>query len=110
MSIVTWLYFLLTIGIAFGWLGAGAAFVRRAHKTAGMLLIGAGALGVLSSCCLRAMSMFSRDAFGDGMFGSIVSALGALVWLVEWTLVAVSLSMLAKELKARKSPPAPRVF
>lgn len=69
--------------------------VRKASSTGGFLLAGAGATTLLSSCCRRAISMYSAPGGGESLW--TVQSLLSLVSLILATgLLIAGFVMLAR--------------
>ncbi len=95
------------IFLALAFIGVGATVVRTARPMSGYLLVGAGVLELLSSCCTgvaRASQFYGFVGGYEGLriaYGS--SALGsALVQLIAGVLLAIAVSGLASAVKSAK--------
>lgn len=112
---IPWLYTLAFIAVGLAMLGAGVAFVRRAHPGAGYVLAAAGGILSLSACCMRGFMLWNDDPTQHlaPAATAMVVALGRYgCTFLALILAAVSIAMLANKLKANKKapPPPPAVF
>lgn len=105
-----WVAFVLNLAVAVGFMVVGGTVVRRAAKAPGMLLVGAGAIELLTMCCIRVTSMVSERGAIEGeaaMRVAQVSMLGsACTDVIVVGLIIAALVGLAKSLRAA-DPGAP---
>lgn len=104
VPITVWVLLLVHVAIGLGLVGVGATVARKAHAAAGYLLIGAGALEVVLTCCTRGLSMLARSQDVLALF-TVVGVTGYARLFLVVLLVVIALVMLANKLKAQ--PPRP---
>lgn len=99
-----WVAFVLNLAIAIGLMVVGGTVVRRAAKAPGFLLVAAGAVEMLTMCCVRVSSMVTQAEGFDGETAirvAQVSMLGsACTDVIVVGLIIAALVVLAKELRA----------
>lgn len=102
-ALIPWLYTFFAVLIGVAYLGVGATVVRAAKPTAGYLLIGAGALEILTTCCnMIAYRVVEIDYGGVANIGLML--LGTLQTALTGVLIAVAAVMLANAVRALDAP------
>lgn len=96
---------------ALAFIGVGASVVRMAKPVSGYLMVAAGLLELLSTCCLGFVTsdyLYELDLGGDetSMTYGFSMILGALVHLIVAVLLAASMVGVAKAHKATAPPPS----
>jgi len=99
------------IVVAIGIIVVGAVFVRRAKGSSGYLMIAAGAIELLTQCCLGFVSsdlLHEMDMASDetGMVFGWSMIAGVLARLTIGILLAISLVGLARAARRAKTEPA----
>lgn len=104
---MTWLYFVVKVFLLLGLVGAGATLVRQAHARSGYLLVAAGALQLVTSCCVRGVHLAVDYSYERQMMFNGLTLLSTLVHIVVVGLVIAALVGLANALSARRKQAAP---
>ena len=106
-----WVYLFFRVILAVAIIGVGVGFVRNVESRSGLMLAAAGGVQLLTTCCLRGISMGATP--GNRVFMLLGSGVNVVSGILFIGLIAAALITLSKELTRRKGATAdapPKIF